>query len=57
MVLLENIYNKEQFTYSITPKSKIVDGVEYISVVKVSNQREVLIRKDSVKVIEQKKVK
>jgi hypothetical protein len=53
-VVFENIYNKERF-YSISePASKIVDGVEYIRVCKVSTQKEVFIRKDSLQIVQSK---
>jgi hypothetical protein len=52
---LENIYNKELFKYSSTPASKIVDGVEYISVIRVATDKPVMIRRDSVKVVDKRK--
>lgn len=52
--ILENIYNKERFSYTTKPESKFVDGVEYIKVIRLSTQKEALIRKDSVKVVTNK---
>jgi hypothetical protein len=48
-MILENIYNKELFIPSTTPESKFVDGVEYIKVTRISNQKDVMVRKDSLK--------
>lgn len=52
---LENIYNKELFKYSNTPASKIVDGVEYISVIRVATNKPAMIRRDSVKIVNKRK--
>lgn len=58
-VVFENIYNKEKFTCSgkSLQEVKLIDGIEYIRVFKFGTQREVLIRKDSLKKINDKKLK
>jgi len=52
-ITFQNIYNKEKFTgtFNSFKDVKIIDGVEYIRVFKFGTQREVFIRKDSVKKI------
>lgn len=49
----ENIYNKEKFTcnFKALQDVKVIDGIEYLRVYKFGTQREVLIRKDSLKKI------
>lgn len=52
--ILENIYNKELFLQSDKGVSKIVDGIEYIEVTRLANQKSVMVRKDSLKVVQRK---
>lgn len=52
--ILENIYNKELFLRSDKSVSKIVDGIEYIEVTRISNQKAAMMRKDSLKVVQRK---
>lgn len=50
-ITFENIWNKEKFTCNAKALQdvRVIDGIEYIRVFKFGTQREVLIRKDSVK--------
>jgi len=48
-VILENIYNKEKFTCSNLKDVRMIDGIEYLRVFKFGTQRDVLIRKDTLK--------
>jgi len=52
--ILENIYNKELFLQSDKSVSKIVDGIEYIEVTRLTNQKSAMVRKDSLKVVQRK---
>jgi len=52
--ILENIYNKELFLQSDKSVSKIVDGIEYIEVTRLANQKSAMVRKDSLKVVQRK---
>jgi len=45
----ENIYNKERFVMNGKPEKKVIDGIEYIKLFKEGTLREVLVRKDFVK--------
>lgn len=59
-ITFENIYNKEKFTcnHKSLQDVRVIDGIEYLRVFKFGTQREVLIRKDSLKKInENRKVK
>jgi hypothetical protein len=53
-MILENLYTKERFISSETPRSKIVDGVKYIAVIKASNLKPVMIREDYLVKVKQK---
>jgi hypothetical protein len=53
-IILENTYNKELYLPSSNPESKTIDGVEYIKVTRISNQKDVMVRKDSLKEIKRK---
>jgi len=53
-IVLENIYNKELFIPAISPESKFVDGIEYTKVVRLSNQKAAMVRKDSLKEVKRK---
>lgn len=55
--IYENIYNKE--LYMLDPQvnsTKIIDGVEYITVIRIATQKEVMVRKDSIKEVQRKNV-
>ena len=52
--ILENIYNKELFLQTSNSVTKIVDGIEYIEVTRISNQKAAMMRKDSLKVVQRK---
>ena len=52
--ILENIYNKELFLQSDKSVSNIVDGIEYIEVTRLANQKSAMVRKDSLKVVQRK---
>ena len=52
--ILENIYNKELFLQSDKSVSKIVDGIEYIEVTRLANQKSAMVRKDSLKAVQRK---
>lgn len=52
--MLENIYNKELFIQTSNSATKIVDGIEYIEVTRISNQKAAMMRKDSLKVVQRK---
>lgn len=54
MKVYENIVNKEQFVYEANPDTKTVDGIEYIKLSRVNTKRSAFIRKDSLKVVENK---
>lgn len=42
----ENIYNKERFVLRGKPDKKIIDGVEFIKLIKEGSVREVFVRRD-----------
>jgi len=48
-VTFENIYNKEQFYSSGKKDVRIIDGIEYWKMYKKDTKREVLVRKDFLK--------
>lgn len=53
-IYFENIYNKEKF-YCSNPKDiRLIDGIEYIRVFKQGTQRDVLVKKDSLKKVQNK---
>ncbi len=47
--VFENIYNKEKFNCANQRDVKIIDGIEYLRVIKEGTAREVLMRRDSLK--------
>lgn len=47
----ENIMNKEQFYCTNIKDIRVIDGVEYLRVFRMGTQRDVLIKKDSLKKI------
>jgi hypothetical protein len=48
-VTFENIYNKEKFVSSGKKDTKFIDGVEYVKVHKFGSEREVFVRRDFLK--------
>lgn len=55
-ITFESIYNKEKFTCNTKSLQdvRVIDGIEYLRVFKFGTQREVLIRKDSLKKVKNK---
>ena len=45
-VQYENIYNKEKFTCNDKRAIKVIDGIEYLKVLKEGTTREVFVRRD-----------
>lgn len=50
-VTFENIWNKEKFECSVIDlkKPEVIEGVEYLRVMKPDNKRVMLMRKDALK--------
>lgn len=53
-VFFENIYNKEKFYCHNLNDIRTIDGIEYIRVFRNGTQRDVLVRKDSLKKVTNK---
>jgi hypothetical protein len=45
----ENIVNKERFVCPDPTDIRLIDGIEYLRVLRESNRRECLVRKDSLR--------
>ena len=45
----ENIVNKERFVCSDPTDVRVIDGIEYLRVLRESNRRECLVRRDSLR--------
>ena len=45
----ENIVNKERFVCPDPTNIRVIDGVEYLRVLRESNRRECLVRRDSLR--------
>jgi hypothetical protein len=45
----ENIYNKERFVMTGKPEKKFIDGIEFIKLLKEGTPREVFVRRDFLK--------
>jgi len=45
----ENIVNKERFVCPDPTDIRLIDGIEYLRVLRESNRRECLVRRDSLK--------
>lgn len=45
----ENIVNKERFVCPDPTDVRLIDGIEYIRVLRESNRRECLVRRDSLR--------
>lgn len=48
-LMFENLYSKERFLAPKKQETKFIDGVEFIKLIKTETNREVLVRKDSLK--------
>lgn len=48
-IVFENIYNKERFVSQGKKATKFIDGIEYIKLCKEGTLREVFVRKDFLK--------
>jgi hypothetical protein len=53
-IVLENVYNKELYLTASKPETKMIDGVEYVKVTCISNQKDAMVRKDSLKEVKRK---
>lgn len=53
----ENIMNKEKFYCTNTKDIRVIDGVEYLRVFRYGTQRDILIKKDSLKKIPESALK
>ncbi len=56
-VFFENIMNKEKFYCTNTKDIRVIDGVEYLRVFRYGTQRDILIKKDSLKKIPESALK
>lgn len=45
----ENMYNKERFVGRGKRETKFIDGIEYVKLIKEGTQREVFVRRDFLK--------
>ena len=45
----ENVVNKERFVCPDPTDIRLIDGIEYLRVLRESNRRECLVRRDSLK--------
>jgi len=54
-ITLENIYNKEKFTCTNRNDVTVIEGIEYLRVFKFGTQKDVLVRKDYLKRINEKR--
>ena len=53
----ENIVNKERFICPNLDDVRLIDGIEYLRVLREANRRECLVRKDSLQKISKIKLK
>jgi len=53
----ENIVNKERFICPNPDDVRLIDGIEYLRVLREANRRECLVRKDSLQKISKIKLK
>lgn len=49
VITFENIYNKERFVLYGKPSKKLIDGIEFIKLIKEGSAREVFVRRDYLK--------
>lgn len=56
-VYFENIVNKEKFYCTDTKDVRMIEGVEYIRVFRYGTQRECLVKKDTLRKINEKNLK
>jgi hypothetical protein len=56
-VTFESVYNKEKFTCNgkSLQDVRVIDGIEYLRVFKFGTHREVLVRKDTLKRVSNKR--
>jgi len=55
-IYFENIVNKEKFICPNPDDVRLIDGIEYLRVLRESNRRECLVRKDSLRKINKNKL-
>ncbi len=53
-IYFENIRNREQFYCNDLKNIRLIDGVEYLRVVKVGTQRDMLVKRDSLRKVTKK---
>lgn len=56
-VFFENIMNKEKFYCTNLKDIRVIDGIEYLRVFRYGTQRDILIKKDSLKKIPESALK
>ena len=57
VIVYENQFNKSEKFYCDNLKNvQLIDGVEYLQVRRVENNRKFLIRKDSLRKLEEKRI-
>jgi hypothetical protein len=57
VVIFENQFNKTEKFYCDNLKNvQLIDGVEYLHVRRIENSRKFLIRKDSLRRVEEKRI-
>ena len=54
-VYFENVRNREQFYCKDTKDIQMIDGIEYLRVFRMGTQRDVLIKKDTLRKVTDKK--
>lgn len=54
-IYFENVRNKEQFYCKDLKDIQLIDGVEYLRVFRMGTQRDVLVKKDTLRKISEKK--
>ena len=52
----ENIVNKEKFICPNLDDVRMIDGIEYLRVLREANRRECLVRKDSLRKLSKSKI-
>lgn len=54
-IYFENVRNKEQFYCKDLKDIQLIDGVEYLRVFRMGTQRDVLVKKDTLRKVTDKK--
>jgi hypothetical protein len=54
-LFFENVFNKEKFYCKDTKDIRVIDGVEYLRVFRDGTQRDCLVKKDSLRKVQEKK--